>query len=864
MCVWPLPFKALYNDDGNKLSANVSKAEVISWLRDSARVSGSLALGGGLSYAYHIAVGRLLGPEVYGTFGALLGVFYLLWIYSQSVQLRLARAASLSPLNFHQALRSVLPLGLGIAVFLALWSPWLAAWLKLPIWGLLGVALVWLTTLPLPAVKGLLQGRQRFTQLAVLNVLEPTLKLTLGVSLIVLGSGLIGAWAAWSLAALLTLPFALRGLFRNPLPQASAIREIPSAGLSLALPAAFVLAIPTNVDVLAAKGAFSAEQAGLYVAAAVLGKGFLFLALGVGAVLLPRSAGATSAAVSSRHLRQALQIALGVGGFGVLLCLVLPQSIVYSLFGKAYAGSVPLIRFYAPAMLIFMGVVMLIMHALAQSQKLVLWGLAALSALEALMLFIWTPHMPQELTMFFLSAQAALLGLGTLLFFFELQRKRAQREVRKSRLITLVAPYPSPGEKHGTQSGVASYTCNLAKGLKRMGLEVNVIAQKISGSSLDPLERGEEPYVMYCWTPGSPRFVWEIMQAIHRLRPALIHVQHELFLFGGVLTVGLAPLLLWLLRLSTRAKLVVTLHGVPPLSRLDQEFIRENGLKGLPWLLHIALFGLLRSIVTAAHCVIVHEELFRKRLLREYRCPADKITVIHHGIETPDERSLPCSEEAKQALGVAGKRTVLFLGYLTGYKGVEVLLEGFVRAAPAHPDWVLLLAGGPHPRRWKEPAYQHYLLNLESQLKRLRPQAEYLGFVPEEKLPLVFRAADVVVFPYRVVLASSGPLALCLAFDRPFLASEAFRGVLPEELLFTLDPEAVRTTLETFFRSSWLAERACRLARTWRTERSWESVAQKTQALYQRLLQGQQVDDPLVERKEVCSWPAPVARREPR
>lgn len=797
------------------------------WLRLSALLSASLAVGGGLNYLYHIALGRLLGPEVYGAFGALLGIFYLLWIFSQSVQLRLARAAALTPQFPKRALWAIIRVGAGIALLLSAFSPWLAGWLRLdsPLW-IVWIALIWLVVLPLPAVKGFLQGRQRFARLAMLNVVEPATKLLVGLLLVTWGAGLLGAWAAWGLAALVVLSLAGVGASKHtgPAPMGLAALPAPRHG-SLALLAAFALAVPTNVDVLIAKGAFSAEAAGLYTAAAVLGKGFLFVAMGVGAVLLPKVTRSPRVDERRVHLRTALYIGLGLSGFGALLSVLFPELILSTLFGAAYEGSAPVLRLYGPAMLAFTGVVLLLNYGLALGRRPLIYGLAALSALEVALLAAGA-RSPEALAMVFLGAQGMLLGTGALLAWIS----RSERRPATVGTVTLVAPYPPPHERHGYASGVASYTRNLVEALRRSGDNITVLAQRLSEDQ-DP---GADLGIVRCWTP-SWRYALSVWREVRRRRSTLVHVQHELFLFGDGLKAGLFPLLLWLLRLHTTV--VVTLHGVPPLAGLNREFLKENGLRGHPILLRLGLALFFRAIVAGAHLIIVHENVLKERLRREYRCPPDKITVLPHGVEVPEESgSLPSVEASKQELGLAGKRVILYLGYLTGYKGVEVLVDAVARAVPDHPDWVLLLGGGPHPRRLEERDYQRYLREIEERIERLGSQAKALGFVPEERLATVFRAADVVVFPYRVVLASSGPLALCVRYDRPFLASKAFSGVLPAELLVDLDPEAMKATLEAFFASPERAELARHVAREWRASRSWDRVAQQTWALYRNLL----------------------------
>lgn len=794
--------------------------------QDSTLLSASILVGGGLNYLYQVSLGRLLSPEVYGTFGALLGLFYLLWIFNQSIQLQLARSTAQGLTRPIGMFRSIALWGLGIGFVVSVLSPPLAQGLQLhsPLW-ILWLIFIWFLCTPLPAVKGVLQGRQQFARLAALNVIEPAIKLFVGIGLVWIGLGLWGAWGAWAVGAVLSFLFALQGWQTTPSVEVPARvgTGIYNSETGPALLAAFILAVPTNLDVLIVKASFSAHEAGLYTAAAILSKGFLFLTLGVSATLLPKAA-ASRQGEGRAHLAKAFKIAGSLNGIGALICILAPALLVRLLYGEGYLQSAPLVQFYGLVMLTFTGVALLANYALARGRNRLLVGLATLSVLEVGALAVGASS-PLQVILMLLVFHAIMLGLG----MFSLWKETPHAASLRPLGILMVAPYPPPKIKHGSAGGVASYTRNLTEALSRsLGMPLAVLANRLP----DLLE--SEPHVLRCWSPNL-RYIWHIWREVRRQRPALVHLQHEIFLFGSALSALSFPLLLLLLR--PYARIVVTLHGVLPLSKLNQSFLRENGLQGRPALLRLGLYLLIRAIVSLSHRVIVHEESLKRYLVEEYRCRPEVITIIPHGIEirTSDE-DLPSSEDAKQVLELCGKRVILFLGYLTGYKGIELLLDGFAKVASAHPDWVLAIAGGPHPRRRDDPSYKVYLQELETRVARLGPQARLLGFVPEEVLPQVFCAANLVVFPYRHLIAFSGPLALSICYDRPFLASEAFSDVVDARLLFPLDPAAIGSKIEEFFASAKLAEVAWQQAAAWRTARNWDRVAQMTLTLYQNLL----------------------------
>ena len=99
---------------------------------------------------------------------------------------------------------------------------------------------------------------------------------------------------------------------------------------------------------------------------------------------------------------------------------------------------------------------------------------------------------------------------------------------------------------------------------------------------------------------------------------------------------------------------------------------------------------------------------------------------------SPDERA-----ERKAAIGLAGKRIVMFNGRLVPRKGTDVLLRAFAALKPHMPDAGLLLIGyGPEETRLKELTMA---LNVED--------VRFTGHVPLQDLPGYYACADVFVLP---------------------------------------------------------------------------------------------------------------------
>ena len=124
--------------------------------------------------------------------------------------------------------------------------------------------------------------------------------------------------------------------------------------------------------------------------------------------------------------------------------------------------------------------------------------------------------------------------------------------------------------------------------------------------------------------------------------------------------------------------------------------------------------------------------------------------------------------EARRSLGIAPDATVLLLfGRVRAYKGLPELIAAF-RALEGE-NLVLVVAGKPF-----DHAIEGELRDAAGGDPRIRL---FLDLIPDDRVQVFFRAADLALVPYRRIL-HSGVLMLALSFDCPVLASDV--GSLPE------------------------------------------------------------------------------------
>ena len=294
-------------------------------------------------------------------------------------------------------------------------------------------------------------------------------------------------------------------------------------------------------------------------------------------------------------------------------------------------------------------------------------------------------------------------------------------------------------------------------------------------------------------------------------RPDVLHVQ-----FLQLLEQGL-PFEVWFCRLLQKrgAKLVYTVHNILPCDTGDRHRKRYD------------------RVYRAADALICHTSRTRKQLIEEFQIDPRRIRVVPHGPMFHDF-ARPGIPEARQALGYSPDDcVVVWQGILSPYKGLEFLLDTWQLVQQARPDARLHIAGsGP----------AQYLGVLQDKVAALgigRTVRLDFRFVPAQELPVIFQAADILVYPYREI-TQSGALLTGLTFGKAIVATDLppFRETLEADKAGLLVPYgdvqafagALICLAENPSERRRLAAKAAALAI------SWSDIAAQTEDCYRTLL----------------------------
>ncbi len=239
--------------------------------------------------------------------------------------------------------------------------------------------------------------------------------------------------------------------------------------------------------------------------------------------------------------------------------------------------------------------------------------------------------------------------------------------------------------------------------------------------------------------------------------------------------------------------------------------------------------------------IFVHTEKMKRELLGEFGVPASRITVIPFGINNSVPVTCLTTGDARQRLGIRhGEKVILFFGRITPYKGLEYLIGAFREILARGENYRLIVAGRPDncDAYWR--GIRETIVE-DEQRCRVLVRAD---FIPDEETEIYFKAADVLVLPYKEIY-QSGVLFLGHSFGLPVLAADV--GSLKDDIdagetgfLFNpKDPVDLAKAIERYFASDLYADLSNRRReiRAYATERhSWDVVSQVTMSVYAGLL----------------------------
>jgi len=300
--------------------------------------------------------------------------------------------------------------------------------------------------------------------------------------------------------------------------------------------------------------------------------------------------------------------------------------------------------------------------------------------------------------------------------------------------------------------GLSAYTLEFLKalaacnpvdfiGFKKLYPEVMYPGGTVDHSSSSIAIRGVKQRNFLTWyNPFG--WIWAGLTA----RGMVVHAQWWSYVLAPVFTV-----ILGLARLRG-LPVVLTVHNVSPHER--------SWLKDL----------LNSSVFWLSNRFVVHSEHNKRALVEIYGIDDSRVHVIPHGVLITPGLEDVSRHQARARLGLSlNERVILAFGAIRDYKGIDVLIKAFKRIDVK--DKKLIVAG----KCWEDSGKYISLIGGDKSILL------HDRFIPGDEIAFFFRAADLVVLPYKYFDSASGVGGMVIPYHLPMIVSSV--GSLPELVL---------------------------------------------------------------------------------
>lgn len=303
--------------------------------------------------------------------------------------------------------------------------------------------------------------------------------------------------------------------------------------------------------------------------------------------------------------------------------------------------------------------------------------------------------------------------------------------------------------------------------------------------------------------------LWTTLQTTRRFRPQILHAHlHE-----GILIATLV-------RRLTGIPVVADVQGSLTAELIDHGFISADGRSQ-------AMLQRLERWLVAQPDRLVVSSAAGAGLLAAQGVRPDRIASLPDGVDLGVFRPMAADPELLRQLRLAGRRIVVFLGVLTPYQGVDLLLAAVPQVLSRVPDAHFLVMGYPNEERYRAIARNRGLDNAVT----------LPGRIPYAEAPRWLSLGQVAVSAKSSTTEANGKLLNYMACGLPVIATDTpvNRELLGNHGVYVPvgDPGALsRALIEVLETPELGAARGAVLRRRAEEQFSWPSLIQQLLTVY--------------------------------
>jgi len=374
--------------------------------------------------------------------------------------------------------------------------------------------------------------------------------------------------------------------------------------------------------------------------------------------------------------------------------------------------------------------------------------------------------------------------------------------------------------------GVATHTYNLVNSLERLGINVNVISfgDSIKSSEkvtfIDPkssmISREGRSIVRDLIIPlDIVSFTKKTIKIIYQNKYDIIHIQEPYV--GGLIKVQNK---VTTIHDTSYSEVISILAGFPHFKDLERiAFYTSFGL-----FMEYASLATSKAIITPA----IH---VRNELASKYKFGEGKLVTIMNGVDPINRYSSISKEKAKEMLGIARDKILLFTSCQhIARKKLDILLKALSILNKGLLEKVEVRIGGDGPLRPN-------LMDLAVRLG-IANKVKFLGWITRYELELYYRGADLFIMSSDY---EAGPISMLEAMvaetsviSSNILGFPSFaRNGVDALLVPPRDPKSLSTAIENLISDQDLRIKLSKNGKQFASRFTWDKVAEMTMRIYE-------------------------------
>ena len=325
----------------------------------------------GLNYLFQIVSGRILDPVSYGELNSLFSVINILAVIGNSLGLSIVKyvaemnddiGANIRKI-FKQCSLVAIPLAVAIVLIMTCLMHYNIISSIFTTISIISTALAFV-------LYGVLQGKKKFFQVGIYNMIQPISKMLIGTILLLIGIHYNVVFVAMTLGAVISMVYARKCINQELASTASSndttIKNIYQYFM-FTLISMICLTVFNNVDILLVRNYFTNEMVGQYSSAALFGKIILYIPQALTIMMVPIVAEHNGN--EKKTLFKTMLYSLGLAGIACTGLFICKKLIITILMGEKYLPSLEYILPVCVMMLPLVGVTVLINYLIAYGDK---------------------------------------------------------------------------------------------------------------------------------------------------------------------------------------------------------------------------------------------------------------------------------------------------------------------------------------------------------------------------------------------------------------------------------------------------------------------------------------------------------------